>query len=160
MTHTRVFKAGAGLSRRGEWRQEDPKVKSYRVEERLLLLRVGTGRRARREDTPCPERGWQGCKAVLEQHEGSRGRGGPRQEGLEEAPGDAGGWDCVEGSAETRACNAASSAAPSMSQGPPGRRVPCAGEGDSHPTGELQSLAVPPPALLLSVDTPRLSARV
>ena len=32
--------------------------------------------------------------------------------------------------------------------------MPCAGEGDSHPAGELQSLAAPPPVLLLSVDTP------
>ena len=32
--------------------------------------------------------------------------------------------------------------------------MPRAGEGDSHPAGELQSWTAPPPALLLSVDTP------
>ena len=90
----------------------------------------------------------------MEQHEGSRGRGGLRWEGLEEAPGKAGGWDRMEGSAETWACSAASGATLSMSQGPPGGRVPCTGEGDSHPADELQSLAAPPPALLLSVDNP------
>ena len=58
----------------------------------------------------------------------------------------------MEGSAETRACSAASRAALSMSPGPPGRRVPCAREGDSHLAGELQSWAAPPPALMLSVD--------
>ena len=31
--------------------------------------------------------------------------------------------------------------------------MPRAGEGDSHPAGELQSWAALPPALLLSVDT-------
>ena len=32
--------------------------------------------------------------------------------------------------------------------------MPRTGEGDSHPAGELQSWATPPPAPLLSVDTP------
>ena len=60
----------------------------------------------------------------------------------------------MQGSAETRVCSAASGAALSMSQGPPGGRVPRAREGDSHPAGELQSWATLPPALLLSEDAP------